>query len=100
MENMHSTLSERKKRKRTCPISRTHTIHRYMHEYTCHVRLEYVNVDVHVMEKYPSGYGCLWWFHCPGPTHDWWFLNKGPCPVYRSRRGRHYVGNDVVDESH
>ena len=22
-----------------------------------------------------------------------------PCPVYYSGRGRHYVGNDVVDES-
>ena len=27
-------------------------------------------------------------------------LNQGPCPVYYSGRGRHYVGNDVVDESH
>ena len=27
-------------------------------------------------------------------------LNKGPCPVYYSGCGRHYVGNDVVDESH
>ena len=31
---------------------------------------------------------------------DWWFLNKGPCPVYCSGHGRQYVGNDVVDESH
>ena len=53
-----------------------------------------------LMEKYPSGYGCLWWLHCPGPTRDWWFLNKGPCPVYCSGRSRHYVGNDVVDEFH
>ena len=27
-------------------------------------------------------------------------LNKGPCLVYCSGRGRHYIGNDVVDESH
>ena len=27
-------------------------------------------------------------------------LSQGPCPVYCPRRGRHYVGNDVVDESH
>ena len=32
-------------------------------------------------------------------ARDWWFLNKGPCPVYWSGRGRYYVGNDVVDES-
>ena len=28
------------------------------------------------------------------------FLSKGPCPVCCSGRGRHYVGNDVMDESH
>ena len=33
-------------------------------------------------------------------TCDWWFLSQGPCPVYCPRRGRHYVGNNVVDESH
>ena len=26
-------------------------------------------------------------------------VQAGPCPVYYSERGRHYVGNDVVDES-
>ena len=36
----------------------------------------------------------------PRPNRDGWFLNKGPCPVYCSGHGRHYVGNDVVDESH
>ena len=35
----------------------------------------------------------------PQPNRDWWFLNKGPCPVYCSGRGRHYVGGDVVIES-
>ena len=43
---------------------------------------------------------CLWWLDCPGPTRDWWFLSKGPCPDYYSGHGRHYVGNDMVDESH
>ena len=46
-----------------------------------------------------SGYGHLWWFHYPCPTRDWVF-ELGALPSLYSGHGRHYVRNDVVDESH
>ena len=48
----------------------------------------------------PVGMGVFGGFIAPAQPATGGFFNQGPCPVYCSRRGRHYVGNDVVDESH
>ena len=48
----------------------------------------------------PVGMGVFGGFIAPAQPVTGGFLSKGPCPVYCSRCGRYYVGNDVVDESH
>ena len=41
--------------------------------------------------------GPFFYMHVHVEVPQWVWV---PCPVYCSGRGRHYIGNDVVDESH
>ena len=72
-------------------------IYMYLHVSTC------TPIYLHVHVYTPVGMGVFGGFIAPAQpvtVTGMWFLNKGPCPVYCSGHGRHYVGNDVVDESH